>query len=134
MLIFRDPDEVSTIADQSIRELVSQRFLDIAADDEYDDEIHGYFIVLEAGDSVAALEAESGCPILRNHRGTIRYGEPGYIPCFEMIEEHATCFEMVFVLNDGGNGIVIFIPKDSGIDPELMLLCQTYAVPAPELA
>lgn len=133
MLILRDPDEVSTIVDRSIRELASQRFLDIAADDEYDDEIHGHFIVLETGDSVAALEAEISCPILHNHRGTIRYGEPGYVPCFEMIEEHATCFEMVFVLNDGGYGVVIFIPKDSGIEPDLLSLCQTYAVPAPEL-
>ena len=134
MLILRDPDEVSTIADNGIRELVSQRFLDIAADDEYDDEIHGYFIVLEAGDSVAVLEAETSCPILHNHRGTIRFGEPGYTPCFEMIEAHATCFEMVFVLNDGGYGVVIFVPNKPDIDPDLLSLCQTYAVPAPELA
>jgi hypothetical protein len=134
MLILRDPDEVSTIADKGIRELVSQRFLDIAADDEYDDEIHGYFIVLEAGDSVAVLEAETSCPILHNHRVTIRYGEPSYIPCFEIIEEHATCFEMVFVLNEGGYGVVIFIPKEAGIDPVLLSLCQSYAIPAPELA
>jgi hypothetical protein len=133
MLILRNSDDVLTIADQEIRELVSQRFLDIAAGDEYDDEIHGYFIVVEAGDSAVALETETGCPILYNHRRTIRYGELGYIPCFEMIEEHATCFEMVFVINDGGYGIVISIPKDPSIDPDLLSLCQAYAVPAPEL-
>jgi hypothetical protein len=41
--------------------------------------------------------------------------------------------QRLFILNDDGFGIGIFIPKSEGIDPELLALCAAYAVPAPEL-
>jgi hypothetical protein len=37
---------------------------------------------------------------------------------------------MLFILNDEGFAINIFIPKHSGIDPQLLALCTEYAVPA----
>jgi len=50
------------------------------------------------------------------------FGDVGFTPCFEALEEHARCYEMVFILNDDGYGIDIFIPKVIGIDPELLAM------------
>ena len=131
MLVLRDPTLGSRIADPEICSLVVQQFADICAGDDYDADLHGYMIVVESGDSVAELEQESGCPILRNLCNDIRFGEPGFRPCFEVLEEHAGCYEMVFVPSDGDSGIVIFIPKQDGIDADLLTMCAEYAVPAP---
>lgn len=131
MLVLRDPSTVSAIADPVLHGLVEQRFDDICASDDYDADLHGFMIVVEPDDSVDALETESGCPILRSYIGTARYGDPDFRPVFECLDEHDTCYEMVFVPGDGDFGIVIFIPKHPGIDAELLALCAEYAVPAP---
>ncbi|MQM30513.1 MAG: hypothetical protein CRU78_08225 [Candidatus Accumulibacter phosphatis] len=122
MLVLRDQENARRIAAPEIRRLVEQRFLDICAGEPYEPDLHGYVIVVEAGDSVQDLEEESGCPL---------YGAAGSSPCFEVLEELDTCYEMVFVPGDGDFGIVIFIPKQDDIDPDLLVVCAEYAVPAP---
>ena len=131
MLVLRDPSVASSIAADDIRELVEQRFDDICDGEEYEPELHGFMIVVEPGDSSEALEEESGCPILRSYIGTAQYGDPDFRPVFECLDEHDTCYEMVFVPGDGDFGIVIFIPKQDGVDPELLAMCAEYAEPAP---
>ena len=131
MLVLRNPSIASSIADNGIRELVEQRFEDICDGEKYEADLHGHFIVVEPGDSVEALEMESGCPILHSYISNARYGDPGFKPVFECLEEHDTCYEMVFVPGGGDLGIVIFIPKQEGIDPELLAMCAEYAEPAP---
>ena len=131
MLVLRDPESSGGIIDPDIRSLVEERFSDICSEDEYDPDMNGFMIVVEAGDSVQDLEKESGCPILRNMCNDIRDGESGFAPCFEVLEEHAGFYELVYVPSDGDFGIDIFIPKQQGIDPELLAMCAEYAVPAP---
>ena len=131
MLVLRDPSVASSIGDNDIRELVEQRFEDICDGEEYEPELHGFMIVVEPGDGVDVLEAESSCPILRSYIGNARYGDPEFKPVFECLEEHDTCYEMVFVPGGGDFGIVVFIPKQQGIDPELLAMCVEYAEPAP---
>ena len=131
MLVLRDPSLASRIADNDIRELVEQRFDDICAGEEYEADLHGFMIVVEAGDSVDVLEKESGCPILHSYIGNARFGDPEFKPVFECLDEHAFCYEMVFVPGGGDFGIVVFIPKQQGIDPELLAMCVEYAEPAP---
>ena len=131
MLVLRDPSEVIAITDSQLRDLIEQRFEDICDGDDFDPDLHGHFIVVEPGDSVEALEKESGCPILRSYIGNARYGDPEFKPVFECLEEHDACYEMVFVPGDGDFGIVIFIPSLEGIDPDLLAMCAEYAEPAP---
>ena len=147
MLIFRNPTQSFTIADPALRNIVEQRFADMCDEDDPDVEPDPdlepdpdfapdlLVIVVEPGDSVQALEAESGCPILRNLCNDIRFGEPGFTPCFELLEEHAGFYELVYVPGDGDSGINIIIPKsggrDEGIDADLLAMCAEYAVPAP---
>ncbi len=131
MHILRDPASANSITNLAIRELVAQRFEDICAGEDYDADLHGFMIVAEPGDSPEALEEESGCPILRSYIGTAQYGDPDFRPVFECLDEHDTCYEMVFVPGDGDFGVVIFIPKHPCVDSDLLMLCAEYAVPAP---
>lgn len=124
MLILNAPALASRILDPAIRGLVNQRFSEICAGEPNDYDRHGYMIVVEPGDSVAALEEEICYPILHLD------GEPDFTPCFEALEEHARCYEMIFIFNDEGFCIAIFIPKHPGIDAELLAMCAEYAAPA----
>ena len=130
MLILRDPALTKYIADSDIRNLVERRFDEILAGEAYDYDRHGYMIVVEANDSVKALEKETGCGILHNFFDDARFGDPEFTPSFEALEEHASCYEMVFILNDDGFGIDIYIPKQPGIDADLLAMCAEYAAPA----
>ena len=123
MIVIRDAPSMSNIADP----LVQQRFAEISAVGEV------HFVIVQVGDTVAQIESECGFPILTNMVDGSRFGDAGFTPCFEVLEEHARCYEMVFILNDDGYGIDIFIPKVIGIDPELLAMCTQYAVPAPKV-
>ena len=131
MQVLREPTLASSIEDPALSALIAQRFVEISQDEPYDPDIFGYFVVAEPGDSVDALEQEIGCPILRGLFNDARFGEPNYSPCFEFLEEYPGYYEMVFVLNDGGFGIDLFVPKLPGIDAQLLAMCATYATPAP---
>jgi hypothetical protein len=133
MLILRGPELAPRLADPGIRQLIEERFAQICNGEPYDYDLHGYIIVVEPGDSVSAIEEESGCPILRDLWDETHFGEPDYVPAAEAIEEHAGCYELTYVLSDSGFGIGIVIPKDVGVDQELLRMCAIYAVPAPEL-
>ena len=111
-----------------------QRFAQILDGEAYDCDRHGYMIVVEPGDSVTALEEESGCPILSDLFGDTRFGDPDFTPATEALEEHASCYELVFIFSDEGAGVLIFVPKVDGIDPELLAMCAAYAVPAAEMS
>ena len=129
MIILRNPTAVTCIADPHIRSIVEQRFSEIYADGIYDYALLGYMIVVEPGDSVESLEKESSCPILHNLFDDACFGDTDYASSFEVLEEHASCYEMVFILNDEGFGISIFIPKTEGIDTDLLAMCAQYATP-----
>lgn len=130
MIILQGPTLAKRIVDPDVRGLVEQRFTEICADEPYDYDRHGYMIVVEPGDSVELLEKESSCPILHNLFDETHYGNPDFTPSFEALEEHPGCYEMVFILNDEGFGIDIFIPKLEGVDPELLAMCAEYAASA----
>lgn len=129
MILLRDPSMASSIVDPDIRSLVEQRFIEICSGEPYDYDLHGYMIVVEPGDTVAALEKESGCPILGNFFDDSRFGNPDFVPSFEYLEDRDRFFEMGFILNDEGFGIDIFIPQQEGIDADLLSMCVHYAVP-----
>ena len=123
MIILHGPSLIHSIADLSIRALASHRFSQILSGEPYDYDQHGYMIVIEPGDSVESLESETCCSILHNGFDGTNFGDPDFTPCFEALEEHSHCFEMLFILNDEGFAIDIFIPKHPGIDPQLLALC-----------
>ena len=134
MLIVTSPQATLRIADPDVRRLVSLRFHQITAGEVYDYDRHGQLIVLEPGDTMAALEDESGCPILHNPFDDTRFGDREFMPVFEAIESHPGCYEIVAILNDDGFGVALFVPKQAGIDPELLAMCARHAQPAHDAA
>lgn len=128
-----DPAQAESIEDAMIRVLVAQRFEDVCQGEPYDPELHTQLLLVEVGDTIAALEAASGCAITREPFSERRYGESGFRPGFELLEEHPSCFELVMVTSDGDQGVVIFVPKAPGIDETLTRFCAEFATPAPDL-
>ena len=122
MLVLNSPADTCLIEDTDIRELVELRFRQCFPDGNYEPELHGYFVVVQPGDTAEALEAFIKLPILND-------------PHFEVLEAHygntgKTFYEMLFVVSDDGFGFEIFIPATNGIDPALLSLCAKYATPA----
>ena len=133
MLVLRSPDAASRILDPELRTLVELRFAQVCAGEPYDPDRHGYFVAVEGGDKADAVQKESGCPLLVSWLGDARFGDPEFTPATEVIEEHRSCYELVFIFTDDGYGIEIFVPKVNGVDPELLAMCAQFAVPASDL-
>ena len=128
MQIIRNLPSTLRISDPAIRKLVQQRIDDLGGD-KFDAAVLGYFLVIEPGDSLNTINTQIGFNILANRFTGIRWDQPGYTPSFEFIEEFPSCFEIVIILDDSGYGIDIFISKGTGVDPDLLAMCQRYATP-----
>ena len=130
MIVVRDHSTIDQISNPAIRELVQQRINDLGGE-SFDSNELGYFLVVEAGDSIEAIRATVGFYILHNRFTGIRFNATGFTPSFEFIEEFPACYDMVFVLDDTGIGVEIFVPKEEGIDPDLIGMCRMYSNKAP---
>ncbi len=130
MIVVRDLQSTQQISNPAIRELVQQRINDLDGE-AFDTDALGYFVVIEPGDTISAIHAQVGFNILHNRFTGIRFNVTGFTPSFEFIEEFAACYDMVFVLDDSGIGIELFVLKEEGIDAELIAMCRMYAYPAP---
>ena len=124
MLILKSPSSFESITDPNILKLVKLRH------DQLGDEMFVAVIIIEAGDSISDIEQEIGFSILINLFDDVRYPDPDFVPCFEVLEDHGTFYEMLFIFGDGDDAIEIFIPKQV-VDNELLAMCSQYAVLVP---
>lgn len=133
MIRVRGPVEARRIDDPDIRGLVERRYAEICNDEPYDPEIHGEMVVVEPGDTLASLEEETGLPIATNPFDECRFPHPEFIPVCEHLEKHAGVhagvYAMTFILTDDGAGTILFIPRQQGIDADLLALCERFAEP-----
>ena len=128
MRIIRTLADATTIADPELRQLIDTTIAALSEDGPYDPDALGYFLIVESGDSLATINAQIGFDILANKWTGIRFDAPGYTQHFEVLDEHAGYYEMVFVLGQDGYGIEVFIPK--GIDlQDLLAMCVQFAMP-----
>lgn len=133
MLVIRDPAEAASVADPELRYLIQKTVLDLSEDYPYDPDELGYFLIVEPGDSLATINAQIGFDILANKWTGIRFDQPGYTQSFEILEEHAGYYEMVFVIGQDGWGIEVFVPKpastagSTAVDANLLAMCARYA-------
>ena len=130
MNVVRDLSTIDQISNLQIRELVQQRINDLGGE-AFDSSELGYFLVVESSDTIEAIQKQVGFNILQNRFTGIRFDATGFTPSFEFIEEFPACFDMVFVLDDTGIGIELFVPKEEGIDSDLTAMCRMYAYTAP---
>ena len=126
MIVVRDLSTIDQISNLQIRESVQQRINDLGGV-AFDSNELGYFLVVEIGDTIEAIQAQLGFDLLRNRFTGIRFNATGFTPSFEFIEEYPACYDMVFVLDDTGFGVEIFVPQEEGIDPDLIAMCRMLA-------
>lgn len=127
------PDDLEGIADEALRRVIRQRFTELAAYDDYTFDELAEFWLVEPGDTVESLEAATKAPIAQDWFSDARYPDPDFSPAWEVLEAHLTSYEMVFITNDAGYGIVLWIPQ-YGTDATLLAMCQHYATPSPPVA
>jgi len=116
---------VKSLLDRELRELLLAHVEKLSEYEGYDLGELVSFVVVDCNDTVSDLDAALGFPVMANRFDGCRYGEPGFTPSWEVIEEHSNWFEMVYVLSDDGFGVVVFVPKHA--DPELLQMLQQYA-------
>jgi hypothetical protein len=121
MLILKSSALFDSITDPDILRLVKLRHSQLGY------EMFGSVIIIEAGDSISCIEEEISFSILTNLFDDVRYPDPDFVPCFEVLEDHGAFYEMVFILSDGDDAIEIFIPK-TGVDQLLLAMCSQFAV------
>ena len=114
MQVIRSPADAANIADAAIRQMILQRIDAIASDEPYDASLHGYFLVLEDGDTLNAINQQVGFDLL---------AKP-----YEILEEYPSAYDLLYIVCDDGFGIELFIPKAIDI-PELISMCKRFAVP-----
>ena len=124
MLQIQNLSQLNSITDPEILKLVKLRH------DQLGDELFGSAIIIEAGDSISDIEEEIGFFVMTNLFDGVRYPDLDFVPCFEVLQDHGGCYEMLFILSDGDVAIEIFIPK-TGIDNELLAMCAQFSVLAP---
>ena len=76
---------------------------------------------------IEAIHAQVGFNILHNRFTGVRYDQPGFTPSFEFVEVFPACYDMVFIMDDSGYGVEVFVPKEVGIDTGLTAMCSVYA-------
>ena len=121
MLILKSPSSFESITDPDILKLVKLRHSQLG------DEMFVSVIIIEAGDGIPGIEKEIGFCILTNLFDDVRFPDPDFVPCFEALEDHGGCYEMLILFSDGDDAIEIFIPKHS-VDPLLLSICSQFAV------
>lgn len=130
MIVVRNLQSTYQISNLTISELVRLRINDLGGE-AFDTQAIGYFVVVEATDTIESIHAQVGFNILHNRFTGIRFDATGFTPSFEFIEEFPSCFDMVFVLDDSGFGVELFVPKEEGIDTDLLAVCRKFAFRSP---
>jgi len=109
--------DITKVDDPKLRQLIQQSVeqqLSQFEPGEYSLEELGFYIVVEAGDTISEMDERLGRSILA--------------PRPELVVDHPGYFEAVFILSDDGLGVTIFSPKQDA-DPQLLAMCQFYTKP-----
>ena len=131
MLRLHTPDDLAGIADEALARVIRQRVTELAAYDDYRFDELAEFWLVEPGDTVETLEAAAQVPIAHGWFSDARYPDPDFAPAWEVLEAHASAYEMVFVTSDSGYGTVLWIPE-VGTAPALLAMCAEYTSHAPQ--
>lgn len=123
MHILRHPGEVLAFVenypDPCISVLIQQRMEELVDEDTSMEELV-VFVILESGDGIEQLQTKMDMRVMTDLGS----------PLWEVIEEHTTCYELVFVLSSSGYGALVFAPKVESA-PDILALCQKHAYRSP---
>ena len=129
MLILRDPKQLIDVVQSEIKALLQQRFREICVPELYDPDTHGYFLLVQPGDSPETIENETGVNLVGCLFGDCVNGDPEFAPYCECVIDHGNFFEVVYIFTDDGFARIFVIPKADGIDRRILALCSEFAEP-----
>ena len=123
MHILRNPKEVlafiESYSDPCVTALVQQRMVELIDEDTSMEELV-VIVILETGEGIEQLQNQMDIQVMSNLSR----------PMCEVIEEHATCYELVFVLSSSGYGNLVFAPK-AECASDILDLCREHAYRSP---
>lgn len=128
MIVLARLGDERAVGDDAMRALALRRLEFMASEDLLGGDAPSSVVVMEVGDRAPALSQHLGFDVLAARYSDWRYHERGYVQAFETLDEHPTFFEMVFVLSDYGDGVVVVVPKQEGVDADLLALCAMHSV------
>lgn len=131
MIVLTAVEEAARVQHSELRAFAQRQLEFLAAEEMLDGDTPSSVIVMEPGDPASALSHGLGFDVLATRYSGCRFNESGYSPTFEALVEHPKFFEMVFVLSDYGDGAIVLVPKEKGIDADLLAMCSMHSVPAP---
>lgn len=110
MNVIKDLSDTQKISNAAVRELVTQRIQGLSEQGFELAEV-GQILVIDATDTIATIE---------HHMGVA-------ISAYELLQEHPSCYELIYVVDQAGRGFQAIAPLIGGIDPELLDMCQRHA-------
>ena len=119
MLKIQNLSQLNLVTDVDILDLLRLRFHQL--------DMNASIFIVEPNDAISDIEEAIGFCILTNLFDDVRFPDPDFVPCFEVLEDHGTFYEMLFILSDGDDAIDIFIPKGE-VDPMLLAMCSQFAL------
>ncbi len=84
------------------------------------------FVIVQPGDSLAALEAELNFSVFQHPGDGTRLVDPDFTHRWQWIEDHGHCFELVFIMTDDGFAHLVIVQNLQGVDLALLKLCRLY--------
>ena len=132
MLLLRDPQQLDQVSQPVIQAFLRQRFQDLGAPEPYNPDEHGFFILVEPGDTSEQIASATGYSLLHSLFSDSVYGDADFSPDCEYLEDHRSFYEAVFLFTDSGVAVIMIIPKAEGIDSRLLALCAEFATAHPE--
>ena len=130
MIILRDPHQLAQVVQPEIKAFLRRRFHDICDPEPYDPDEHGFFILVEPGDTSEQIESETGYSLLKSLFSDTAYSDPDFTPDFEYLEDQGSFYEAVYIFTDSGFAVVMIVPKEDGIDSRILELCNEFAISA----
>ena len=84
------------------------------------------FIVVESGDTIAAIESELGFSPFVNRVEGIRFPDPAFDPSWEFCIAREGYYDLTFALSDSGPGLCLLVPDRDDVAPQLLALIKAY--------
>lgn len=126
MHVIRDEFDLQKVADPALMGLISERIKEASAYVERFSELV-FFVVVEPGDDMESVAIALGFSILVNRFDGTAYGCAGFTPSWDVLEEHAGFYELVYVLSDDGSGVTVLVSKAEGVSADLLSMCREFA-------
>jgi hypothetical protein len=129
MQVIRLASDVAHVTDPVMHDFLAKRVANMVMDwapDRWPD--FGQVLMLQSGDDPAIVETAGCLRLTGSPCGAARFGDPGFIPVWDWVDDHGSFYEVAMVTSDAGNFDVVLIPKDIGTSATLLRLCEQLSI------